>query len=269
MAVYRNISLSFWTDSKVEDTFTPEDKYMYLYLLTNPHTNICGCYEISVKQISRQTGYNDEMVERILDRMEHSHKVVVYCKDTKEMLILNWGRYNWTTSDKLTKPITTAIERIKHPPFQAYVTALYENIECIHTVSIPYPYPMDTTVTVTVTDTVSKTITKGIVKGEQEFDSFWLSYPKKVAKETARKAWAKISPALYSPIMTALEQHKRSAQWLKDGGQFIPNASTWLNNKRWEDDYGSVNGKPADDGGIYDPVTGLTTMPNGCRVLRL
>ena len=43
MAVFRTISNSFWTDSKVDDTFTPEDKYFYLYLLTNPHTNICGC----------------------------------------------------------------------------------------------------------------------------------------------------------------------------------------------------------------------------------
>ena len=168
MAVYRNISLSFWTDSKVEDTFTPEDKYMYLYLLTNPHTNICGCYEISVKQISRQTGYNDEMVERILQRMEHSHKVIVYCKETKEMLILNWGRYNWTTSDKLTKPITAAIERIKHPSFRDYVTVLYENIESIRTVSIPYLYGMDTTVSVSVTDTVPVTSKKGIVKGKHK-----------------------------------------------------------------------------------------------------
>lgn len=27
MAIYRNVQLSFWTDNKVEDDFTPEDKY--------------------------------------------------------------------------------------------------------------------------------------------------------------------------------------------------------------------------------------------------
>ena len=58
MAFYRNISINFWTDSKIDDDFTPEDKYFYLYLLTNPHTNICGCYEISMKQMERETGYN-------------------------------------------------------------------------------------------------------------------------------------------------------------------------------------------------------------------
>ena len=48
MASYRNISMDFWTDSKVVDDFTPEDRYIYLYCMTNPHTNLCGCYEVSI-----------------------------------------------------------------------------------------------------------------------------------------------------------------------------------------------------------------------------
>ena len=35
MASYRNISMDFWTDSKVVDDFTPEDRYIYLYCMTN------------------------------------------------------------------------------------------------------------------------------------------------------------------------------------------------------------------------------------------
>ena len=62
MAIYRNVQLSFWTDNKILDDFTPEDKYFYLYLLTNPHTNICGCYEISYKSMSDDTGYNKETI---------------------------------------------------------------------------------------------------------------------------------------------------------------------------------------------------------------
>ena len=49
MAIYRNLHISFWTDNKVEDDFTPEDKYFYAYLLTNPQTNICGCYGVIQK----------------------------------------------------------------------------------------------------------------------------------------------------------------------------------------------------------------------------
>ena len=62
MAQYRLVQLSFWTDSKVIDDFTPEDRYFYLYLMTSPHTNLSGCYEISLKQMSDETGYSKETV---------------------------------------------------------------------------------------------------------------------------------------------------------------------------------------------------------------
>ena len=57
MAKGRLISTNFWMDGKVEDDFTPEDKYAYLWCLTNPHTNLCGCYEVSIKQIAHELGY--------------------------------------------------------------------------------------------------------------------------------------------------------------------------------------------------------------------
>ena len=70
MASYRNISMDFWTDSKVVDDFTPEDRYIYLYCMTNPHTNLFGCYEVSIKQIANETGYNNDSVERLLKRLD-------------------------------------------------------------------------------------------------------------------------------------------------------------------------------------------------------
>ena len=45
MAIFRNVNMSFWTDTKIADDFTPEDKYFMLYALTNQYTNIIGCYE--------------------------------------------------------------------------------------------------------------------------------------------------------------------------------------------------------------------------------
>ena len=96
MALYRTVNLSFWTDPKVDDDFTPEDKYFYLYLLTNPHTNLVGCYEVSMKQMCRETGYNEDTVLRLLGRMSEQHDVIRFSQETKEVLILNWHKYNWT-----------------------------------------------------------------------------------------------------------------------------------------------------------------------------
>ena len=158
MAVYRNINITFWTDTKVVDDFTPEDKYFMLYCLTNNYTNLCGCYEISIKQMSRDTGYNKETIEKLLERFELVHKIIFYDKQNKEILIKNWYKYNWTKSEKLDKPLLKEIENIKTIDFKKIVADEYNKRD---TVSVPYIYPMDTTVTATVsvsdTDTVTET----------------------------------------------------------------------------------------------------------------
>lgn len=165
MAVYRNIQISFWTDAKVADEFTPEDKYFYLYLFTNPHTNLCGCYEISRKQVSWETGYSIDTVDRLIDRFVRIHKVILFSKDTKELLLLNWYKYNWTTSDKFRKPLLKEIESIKCSEFKDYLSKMYEG----DTVSVPYAYGTDTTVTVSVTDTVSDSVLEKGTSKKQRF----------------------------------------------------------------------------------------------------
>ena len=154
MAIYRTIQMSFWTDSKVVDDFTPEDRYFYLYLMTNPHTNLCGCYEISIRQMSNETGYKEEVVNRLLRRMQEEHKVIIYEKTTKELLLINWSKFNWTRSSKFRLSLADQIEKIKKPEFKQFLIDLYNGTD---TVSIPYQYGSDTSVTVTdtVTDTVS------------------------------------------------------------------------------------------------------------------
>jgi hypothetical protein len=73
---------------------------------------------------------------------------------------------------------------------------------------------------------------------DDPFERFWTTYPKKVAKEAARKAWTKLklSGAEVTRIMSALETHKLTLQWHRNGGQFIPHAASWLNGRRWEDE---------------------------------
>ena len=128
MAIYRNIQLSFWTDNKVLDEFTPEDKYFYLYLLTNPHTNICGCYEISYKSMVDDTGYNKDTCIRLLERFENVHNVIRFNSETKEVLILNWHKYNWSKSPKTLNGVESVVKHIKCAEFRDY---LYKVMNCI------------------------------------------------------------------------------------------------------------------------------------------
>ena len=138
--------MSFWTDNKIADDFTAEDRYFYLYLFTNPHTNLCGCYEISIKQIAMEMGYSTDAVENLLNRFEKCHKVLLFSRETKEILLLNWHKYNWTTSEKFRKPLRKEIEEIKNDNFKQYLLNVF----------LGNAYGIDTTcmdITVTVTDT--------------------------------------------------------------------------------------------------------------------
>lgn len=125
---YRNIATTFWEDSKIDDDFTPEDKYFYLYLLTNPHTNICGCYEVGKKQMERETGYTWEVVEKLLYRMQDVHDVIAYDPRTKEVLIYNWSKYNWSKSEKMLTAVRKVTEHIKTDRFRSFVSEMTERV---------------------------------------------------------------------------------------------------------------------------------------------
>ena len=72
-------------------------------------------------------------------------------------------------------------------------------------------------------------------KKAEFFERFWQAYPRKVGRVNAEAAFKKVDVE-ESVLMAALERHKRSDQWKKDNGQFIPHPATWLNGKRWEDE---------------------------------
>lgn len=70
------------------------------------------------------------------------------------------------------------------------------------------------------------------------FETFWAVYPRKIGKDAAWKEWLKRSPShdLSECMIAAVERHKASPQWRKEGGQFIPHPRTWLHQGRWQDE---------------------------------
>ena len=65
-------------------------------------------------------------------------------------------------------------------------------------------------------------------------------YPKGMNKSVSQKAWNKLDPsdALAAEIISHVaRRNERDKQWVKNNGQFVPMLSTFLNNRRWEDNY--------------------------------
>jgi hypothetical protein len=73
---------------------------------------------------------------------------------------------------------------------------------------------------------------------EEFFSKFWALYPLKVGKANALKSWMKLklTDELFAEIAGGLAKQVVCADWTKDGGQYVPHPTTWLNGKRWEDE---------------------------------
>jgi len=64
-----------------------------------------------------------------------------------------------------------------------------------------------------------------------DFETFYSTYPRKVSKTNAEKAWKK-QKCVLSEVMPSLQ--KQMKLWTDP--QYIPHPATWINGRRWEDD---------------------------------
>lgn len=88
---------------------------------------------------------------------------------------------------------------------------------------------------------ISKDILKENLKNnvyEEQFNQFYSSYPKKQKKQDTEKWFKKNKPSqeLFEKMMNSLEAFKNTEDWKKEKGKFIPQPTSWLNQKRWEDE---------------------------------
>lgn len=97
---------------------------------------------------------------------------------------------------------------------------------------------------------------------KNQFAEFWKEYPRKVAKAKAEKAWESVKPTdeVFEEIMQAVRRQKLSEQWRKDNGQYIPHPTTWLNQKRWEDEIDISSSLPK--GGMTNGELGTVAKHN-------
>lgn len=94
MGIFRIVSTDFWEDGMVTDSFSPEDKYFMLYLMTNPHSKQAGIYKLNKKIAAFELGYSVESVSALLDRFENKYHRIIYSAKEQEIAVLNAPKYN-------------------------------------------------------------------------------------------------------------------------------------------------------------------------------
>jgi len=106
MSKKRYVETSFWDDYYVSD-LDPSEKLLFLYLLTNPATNIAGVYQILVKRIAADTGFDADMVRKIMGRFENDGKMVY--KDGW-LVLINFIKHQKTGGPSVQKGIERSIK---------------------------------------------------------------------------------------------------------------------------------------------------------------
>ncbi|MCB2359437.1 replication protein [Clostridium estertheticum] len=115
MAVYRQVQITFWQDPFVLELL-PEEKYFYLYLLTNSKTTQSGIYEISEMIIKLETGLEKEKVKELLSKFVE-YKKIKYDQGTKEIFILNWLKFNPIRNINVEKCVLKELKFVKSENF--------------------------------------------------------------------------------------------------------------------------------------------------------
>lgn len=156
MSTFRMIHTAFWEDPVVIEEMTPEDKYFFLYLLTNPSTTQVGIYQITKKQMAFDMGYSMETINALLDRFTEHHGIVKYNHDTRELAIKNWGKFNLRRGGKpMIDCVNSELKSVKDLTLIPYVGERVAN-ESIKKIFDTYHDTSDVTYNDTHDDTSKK-----------------------------------------------------------------------------------------------------------------
>ena len=125
MGIKRIISTDFWTDDKVMDIFSPEDKLFFLYLMTNPHTTQLGIYHINKKMMAFEIGYSLESIGILIDRFEE-YGLIKYSPEISEVAIKNYLRHSIVKGGKPVEDLLRReIAQVKDKTLLKYI---YDNL---------------------------------------------------------------------------------------------------------------------------------------------
>ncbi len=127
MGISRIVSTDFWEDGLVTDSFSPEDKYFMLYLMTNPHSKQAGIYKLNKKIAAFELGYSVETVVSLLDRFENKYHRIIYSQADQEVAVLNAPKYNIV---KGGKPVLDCIEKdLSEVKDKSLIARMYQHLK--------------------------------------------------------------------------------------------------------------------------------------------
>jgi hypothetical protein len=239
----RYVNTRLWNDNNIT-MLDPIEKLLFLYFITNEHTNISGIYEVPLKMIAVETGIEESMLKKIIPRLKDRIRYI-----DGLVVVKNFIKHQETGSVNIKIGILNCLKDININFLKTIISKGFYILPRYYcdTLSIPYvegsnyldsDLDLDSNLDLDSTKIKKAPEVAKDTEKENAFNVFWEAYPRKDNKKVSKTRFMNLSPKLYPQIMEALAVHKQSKQWQTP--EYIPQPSTWLNQQRWEDEVKAV-----------------------------
>jgi len=145
--MYRTICAELWTDPEIKSLTVPT-KLLFLYLITNPHTHLCGIYYLPEETILRESGLKQIPYQYGMDtlsRLEKAH----YDPHTETVFVVNMFEYQGKGS-KNHIAAANHLETLHNSHLISQFILRYPHI--------PYRYPINTVSNISPSVPISNTV---------------------------------------------------------------------------------------------------------------
>lgn len=299
MEVFTRVERGYWQDEFILQ-LTPEQRYFYLYLISNNKVNTLGAYVFPMTMSTLELGYNRETVKKLLDHFVEAGKIM-YDETTNEVFLLNWPKRNWNKRTATLRALKKDVDALKSPVLREKISAMLSAF-CGEEDAIDDTEEQKGTngnnEEQKGTNRNNEDMFAGIIDKREKkkenrerekekekekedagtvfdaataFEIFYQAYPNKKNVKTARTRWEKmkVTPELFAAIMKGLERAKNSQEWAKDDSAYIPHPATWLNGEGWKNEYKPLRqaaAPKAPAGNMPDPLAERRRMMGGGAV---
>ena len=230
----RILKESICTSENIDDLSWFEEVVFYRLIVNcDDYGRMDGRSKILKARLFPLKSVTDKQISDAVQSLRTAGIVDLYFVDGKPFLQLRtWDKHQQTRAKKSKFP----------PPVSTCNHLISSDINCNQMISNVPVIQSNPIQSESESESESNTLAHSAAPAAGEsaktdqFEVFWEAYPKKKSKGDARKAFAALKNVNLALLLSALEEQKKSKDWLKEGGQFIPYPATWLRRCCWEDE---------------------------------
>lgn len=239
-----------WNDPDFEDVASFNTIGVYIYLMTNESCNTLGLYRLNTRKAMHDTRLSEaELMDAIkeLHSSKGGHKVE-YSQETKWLWVVGLFKHNMKAikNKSIAKSVLNMLSLVKQDgcPYVSLFSDRYDTSLSL------VRHQCDTIIGIGIDNGTGKE------EHSKGFLSFWDVYPRKIKKGKAWDSWQKMRcESMAVKVIDAIKAQVLANDWLTIEQKFVPHATTWLNQERWQDEIDVSKKKlPMNAGGRGDGV---------------